>query len=92
MNLNKKDFSCWGNGDKYDDELFISHDPKITAVEIADEILKNQKIVKELKYRKKHPMAFNNAQFERWITNILEGGNGFPTITEKEMKEMAGVL
>ena len=42
MKLTKKDFSCWGNGDKYDDELFIEHDPKITAVELADEILKNQ--------------------------------------------------
>lgn len=42
MKLTKDDFSCWGNGDKYDDELFISHDPKIKAVEIADEILKNQ--------------------------------------------------
>lgn len=47
--LTKKDFSCWGNGDKYDDELYISHDPKITAREIADEILKNQNIVKQLK-------------------------------------------
>jgi len=46
--LTKKDFSCWGNGDKYDDELFISHDPKFTAVEIADKILKNQKDVKKI--------------------------------------------
>jgi len=78
MNLTKKDFSCWGNGDKYDDELFIEHDPKITAVEIADEILLNQKIRKELEYRKEHPQAFNYAQFEVWVTDIIKGGNGFP--------------
>ena len=42
INITKADFSCWGNGDKYDDELFIRHNPKITAVELADKILKNQ--------------------------------------------------
>ena len=48
----------------------------------------NKKIIKELKYRKKHPMAFNYAQFERWITDILAGGDGFPKITKKELKEL----
>jgi len=51
-----------------------------------DEILKNQKIVEELEYRKKYPQPFNYAQFEVWVTDILNGGNGFPTlkIQEKE--------
>ena len=43
-----------------------------------DEILKNQKIVEHLEYRKKHPQAFNYAQFEVWVTDILNGGDGFP--------------
>lgn len=42
------------------------------------EILKNQKIIEQLEYRKKHPQAFNYAQFEVWVTDILNGGNGFP--------------
>jgi len=42
MKLAKKDFSCWGNGDKYDDELIITHEPKIHSRTIADQILKNQ--------------------------------------------------
>ena len=47
--LNKKDFSCWGNGDKYDDELIIEHNPKIHGRTIADQILRNQEIVKQLR-------------------------------------------
>ena len=46
--------------------------------EAIDKILKHQKIIKQLEYRKKHPQAFNFAQFEVWITDILNGGNGFP--------------
>lgn len=42
----------------------------------------NEKIVKELEYRKKHPQAFNYAQFEVWVTDILAGGNGFPVPKE----------
>lgn len=44
----------------------------------VSEILKNQKIIEQLEYRKKHPQAFNYAQFEVWVTDILNGGNGFP--------------
>jgi len=44
-----------------------------------------EKIMKELRYRKKHPQAFNYAQFERWITDILKGGNGFPLPTKEEL-------
>lgn len=46
--LTKDDFSCWGNGDKYDDELIITHDPKIHSRTIADQILKNQDDAKVL--------------------------------------------
>ena len=46
--------------------------------EAIDKILKHQKIITHLEYRKKHPQAFNYAQFEVWITDILKGGNGFP--------------
>lgn len=81
MNLTKKDFSCWGNGDKYDDELFIEHDPKITAVEIADEILKNQSIVERLKkllHKKKKDYKYAKTKYHvgdiSWedIETILE--------------------
>lgn len=40
--------------------------------------LKNQKIIEQLEHRKKHPQAMNYAQFEVWVTDILNGGNGFP--------------
>ena len=37
-------FSCWGNGDKYDNELIIEHDTKIESKVIADQILQNQEL------------------------------------------------
>ncbi len=40
---------------------------------LRDEILKNQEIIKELQFRKKHPMAMNYATFEQWVTDLLEG-------------------
>jgi len=39
IKLTKDMFSCWGNKDKYDDELIIEHDPKIESKTIADQIL-----------------------------------------------------
>lgn len=45
IKLTKDMFSCWGNGDKYDDELIIEHDPKIESKTIANQILENQKLL-----------------------------------------------
>jgi len=50
------------------------------------QILKNEEIIKQLKHRKKHPQAFNYAQFERWVTDILAGGDGFPKFTKGELE------
>ena len=52
------------------------------------EILKNQKIVEVLEYRKKHPQAFNYAQFEHWVTDVLKGGDGFPRFTDDEIDKI----
>ncbi len=59
---------------------FSDNTPYIIACdnELRDQILKNQKIVEQLEHRKKHPQAFNYAQFEVWVTDILNGGDGFP--------------
>jgi len=46
IELKKKDFSCWGNEDKYDDELIIEHDPKIFSRDIADQILQDHEDAK----------------------------------------------
>jgi len=47
-------------------------------IKYIDKLKEYEQIVKQLQYRKKHPQAFNYAQFEVWITDILKGGNGFP--------------
>ena len=47
-----------------------------------------KQIIKQLEYRKKHPQAFNYAQFESWITDILAGGNGFPRFTKDEIQKI----
>lgn len=48
------------------------------GIERADELwfgfyYKNEKIVKKLEYYKQYPQAMNYAQFERWVTELLEG-------------------
>jgi len=52
----------------------------------GENFMRVEKIMKELRYRKQHPQAFNYAQFERWITDILAGGDGFPLPTKEEME------
>ena len=41
MKLDKNMFSCW-NGNEYDNELIITHTPRIRSVEMADYILQCQ--------------------------------------------------
>lgn len=53
--------------------------------DIKTDLVNVEKIMKELEHRKKHPQAMNYAQFERWITDILKGGNGFPLPTKEEL-------
>ena len=64
------------------DDCFASDNGLLIACsdweKTADQILKNQDIIKKLEYRKNYPMAFNYAQFEAWVTDILIGGDGFP--------------
>ena len=42
MKITKNMFSCW-DGNEYDNELIITHSPKIRSVELADYILRLQK-------------------------------------------------
>jgi len=53
--------------------------------DIKTDLVNVEKIIKELEHRKKHPQAMNYAQFESWVTDILNGGNGFPLPTKKEL-------
>jgi len=54
----------------------------VNGIELSQDelgtLLKNQGIIEQLEHRKKHPQAFNYLQFESWVTDILDGGNGFP--------------
>ena len=54
------------------------NDNMVLSPALQEKVRKNEKIVKELEHRKKHPQAFNYAQFEVWVTDILNGGDGFP--------------
>lgn len=53
----------------------------------VEQILKNQKIIEQLEHWKKHPQAFNYAQFEVWVTDILNGGNGFPMLLIPDVED-----
>ena len=77
MKLSKDDF-WWSQ--KFNAIICDVIEKEEEAQPVIEQILKNQKIVEELKYRKKYPQAFNYAQFEVWITDILNGGNGFHRI------------
>jgi len=59
-------------------------------IDDVNQILKNKEIAEQLEYRKKHPQAFNYAQFESWVTDILAGGNGFPRFTKDEIQKILG--
>jgi len=81
MKLTKKDFHCWGNGDKYDDELIIEHNPKIHSRDIADQILNNQEAIQNLKkflkrVGKMEQMEYNYMTWEDELQKILGEKNG----------------
>ena len=92
INITKADFSCWGNGDKYDDELFIRHNPKITAVELADKILKNQekaRLWNKLKYEPiNSSMDFDNFQIVERLRKQIADFNDQPEENSTNMKWM----
>ncbi len=73
MKLTKSDFTIH----KHDDSTSFMYLDNYSPYDMIEQILKNQGIIEQLEYRKKHPMAFNHAQFESWVTDILNGGNGF---------------
>ena len=51
MILTKDQFESWAydEKDQFDDELVITHDPKISSKSISDEILLNQTLIIKIK-------------------------------------------
>ena len=85
-------FSCWGNGDKYDDELIIEHDPKIESKIIADQIMDDYEKARKLDQLDAICQSGKYEDTSEFLVKILNNEIRLATDTDKQNQKLRELI